>query len=328
MGWRVFLVVRQRMNSTPETYANYSGAREEKSHSVVLFCGLATTALSLIGVYLLDRSSEDFHIMGWYANYILPMGAVLVGVVASSGYGIASWVSGIKITRSLLWMVLGLQVVAYFAAQYVEFTGLHLVHRKTGEPVGFLEYYDLTARSFAWKQDNGQSGEPLGTWGYAFRALELLGFACGGLIIPAVMRKAPYCQSCQRYMRTRQLTLFSASVPARKVKKSDVGATQAYAAEQEAAFEAGKQTWESLRQMAADGKGSGFGAKLQELAAARKEAAKLPKRFSLKAVTCKKCASGWLHVDALTGQGKQLKQTEFARLDLSPEFVRSVWPQP
>ena len=315
------------MNTTQETTTSvlYAGPQEEKGYGSVLFCGLATTAFALFGVYLLDRSATDFHIMGWYANYILPIGALIVGVAASSGYGLASWFSGVKISRALLWMVLGLQLLAYFSAQYIEFKSLHLTHRASGAPVGFFEYYDMVARAFAWKQDNGQSGEPLGMWGYAFRGLEMLGFVGGGLIIPAVMRKAPYCQACQRYMRTQQITLFPGSVPARKVKKSDAAAMSAYAAEQQQAFDKGKQTWESLRQLAADVKAPEFKTKLAELESGKKAAAKLPQRFSLKLVRCKRCASGWLHVHLLTGQGKQLKQTEFARLDVTPEFVRSVW---
>jgi hypothetical protein len=315
------------MNATQETSSSvtYHGPQEEKGFSFVLFCGLATTALALLGVYVLDHTAEDFHIMGWYANYVLPIGALLVGIVASSGYGLASWFSGVKITKALLWIVLGLQLLAYFAAQYIEFKSLHLVHRSTGAPVGFVEYYDFQARSFAWKKDNGQAGEPLGMWGYAFRGLEMLGFVGGGLIIPAVMRKVPYCQSCQRYMRTQQITLFPGSIPAKKVKKSDLAAKAAHDTEQEQAFEQGKQTWESLRQFAAGAKATEFRAKLADLDPGKKEAAKLPRRFSLKLVRCKRCASGWLGVHILTGQGKQLKQTEFARLDLPPEFVRSVW---
>src|SRR5882762_1919210 len=197
------------------------GAHEEQSYSLVLISGLVTTGLALLGVYLLDTKTEDFHIMGWYANYILPVGALIVGVVASSGYGVGSWLSGIKITRGLLLAVLALQLAAYFAAQYIEFASHHLVHRN-GKAVGFFEYFDFAARSFAWKKHDGSGGEPLGLWGYAFRGLEIVGFAAGGLLVPALLSKAPYCESCRRYMRTRQLGLVPGSVPAKKVKKSDL----------------------------------------------------------------------------------------------------------
>src|ERR1700761_7758078 len=98
-----------------------TSVREERSQLPVIFSGVATSALALLGVYLLDVRASDFHIMGWYADYVLPVGALIVGVVASSGYGLASWFTGVKITRSLLLIVLCLQLGCYTAAQYIEF---------------------------------------------------------------------------------------------------------------------------------------------------------------------------------------------------------------
>jgi hypothetical protein len=55
----------------------------------VILAGLLTTALALLGVYVLDAKG-DFNIMGWHLNYVIPGGAIIVGLVASSGYGVAS----------------------------------------------------------------------------------------------------------------------------------------------------------------------------------------------------------------------------------------------
>jgi hypothetical protein len=220
--------------------------------------------------------------------------------------------------------VLLLQLLAYFAAQYIEFRGLHLVHRSDDSTVGFFEYYDIIARGFAWKQKDGTVGEPLGIWGYGIRALEVIGFVGGSLLVPALLRKAPYCQSCQRYMRTRQLAWFPGSVPERKVKKSDAAAMAAYQAENDKALESGKSTWETLRQLGVASKSAEFRNKLAELWPGKSAAQKLPARFSLKLVHCKRCSSGWLHVHLLTGQGRYIKQTEVGRADVSPEFVRPV----
>jgi len=308
-------------NQPPTTGA----ARGEQSYSLVLFSGVATSALTLLGVYLLDISNSDFHIMGWYADYLLPVGAIIVGVAASSGYGLASWFSGVKITKLLLWAVLAIQLIVYFAAQYIEFSHLKLMHRN-GTPVGFFEYYDYVARAFAWKHDNGGHGEPLGIGGYFFRALKIVGFVGGSMIVPAVLRNAPYCQACRRYMRARQLSLLAASVPIKKVKKKDFEGHAAHKAEQEEAFARGKRITEILQKMAADGQAPEFNQTLGELQPKKKQAAKLPHRFSLHLVSCKRCRSGWLLVKLLSGQGKQLKATVLARNDLQPEFVRSIQP--
>jgi hypothetical protein len=300
------------------------GIREERSYTMVLICGLATTALTLLGVYLLDRYADDFHIMGWYANYVIPAGAIIVGIAAASGYGLASWFSGIKITSKLLWMVLALQFLAYFAAQYIEFNNLHLVYQKTGRPVGFFTYYDFTARSFAWKQSDGKMGDPLGAWGYFFRGLEVIGFAGAGLIVPLALRKAPYCPACQRYMKTRQLALVPASVKVKKLKKSDEAGKAALEAEQQQAFDGGKQTVAALQQFATSNSTAEFRTKLEELQLGKKLAGKLQGRFSVSLVHCKRCYSGQLVAKLLLGQGQHVKTSEIGRTELHPEFVRSV----
>lgn len=297
--------------------ASAYGPQEERSNSIVLISGLITTALALFGVYALDRYTDDFHIMGWYANHILPVGALLVGLVAASGYGIVSWLSGVKITRGLLWIIVLLQILAYFTARYIEFRNLHL-------PMSFLEFYDFTARTIAWKQHDGTFGEPLGAWGYGIRFLEVLGFVLGGLVVPLLMLKAPYCPACQLYMKSRQLTLFPASVPVRKVKKSDASGQAAYEAEQQQAFDQGKQTLETLQQLATKNDPAGFRKKIEELQPGQKAAGKLPGRFALKLVHCKRCCGGQLLSTHILGQGNQIKTTEIARAEINPEFIRSI----
>src|SRR3954467_8419799 len=79
---------------------------------IVLLGGFITSALTLAGIYWLNRKSPDFHPMGFYANYVIPAGAILVGLVAGSGYGIASWLTGARIGRGLLWTVVAMQTGA------------------------------------------------------------------------------------------------------------------------------------------------------------------------------------------------------------------------
>lgn len=61
----------------------------------VVAAGLLTTAITLAGVYFAKEKSRE-NIMGWYVFHIVPVGATLVGMGASSGYAIASWFAGEK----------------------------------------------------------------------------------------------------------------------------------------------------------------------------------------------------------------------------------------
>ena len=119
--------------------------------------------------------------MGWYLDYVIPAGAMLVGLVAGSGYGGASWVTGRKIQRRLLVTIVVLQLLAYGIAQYLIFVSYGPLRLQGSDhTLTFPEYYDFEARHFAWKQEQSEkAGEPLGEWGYFFKTLEVAGFALG-----------------------------------------------------------------------------------------------------------------------------------------------------
>jgi len=289
----------------------------------VLLSGLATTALALVGVYLLSTNVDDFNIMGWYANYVLPIGPLIVGFVAASGYGIASWVTGQKITRNLLWTVLALQVAAYFVGQYIEFHSLGLQYND-GTPVSFFTYFDFAARSFSWQQKDGSAGSPLGLWGYGLRLLEIAGFCGGSLAVPLMLRAVPYCESCQSYMKTKEAGLLPSSAPSRRIKKSDATAQASYEIEQQEAWKRGGELTAAIAERAAAGDVGGYRALLAEHAPRKREIDKLPVRIALSVVRCPKCSGGFLKMMTRAGHGKQMKQEEIGRQELTPTFVRVV----
>ena len=291
---------------------------------LVVGAGLITTTLALFGVYLLNRHADE-NIMGWYANYVIPAGAILVGLVAASGYGLASWFAGVKITKLLLWTIVLIQIAAYFAAQYIEFTVVKPVYQD-GTPLGFWEYFDAVTRAFAWKGTRGKPGQPLGMWGYGLRALEIVGFVLGSLILPIVLWKKAYCSACQVYFRTKSLGLIPAGIAPRKVKKSDAEGQAAYAKEQEDAWNAGAALLGALTEKAAAGDADGFRALLADHAPKpkQKEYAGLARRIALSAQHCPRCHAGFLAATVFEGKANEIKQTPLGQTPLAPPFVRSA----
>ena len=204
------------MSPTSVTQLKYAPAPKGVNQPIiVLAAGVITTVLTLLLVYVCDRWA-DGNIMGWYANYVIPIGAIFVGIAAGAGYGLASWLTGVKIRTWLLSTVVALQIITYFCANYVQFKSRGpLMLPGSTHVLSFPEYYHYEAVNFAWKQENGKPGAPLGNNGYFFRALEVLGFVLGGIVVPAAMMKVPYCELCQIYMKTRNLATIPASVKLR-----------------------------------------------------------------------------------------------------------------
>jgi len=307
------------VTSQPKISPQLVAGSDAPYQSIVIAAGVTTTVAALIAVYYLNRSA-NVNVMGWYLDY-LPGGAMLVGLAAGSGYGIASWYTGTKIRRRLLLSIVILQLLAYGGADYLEFASLGPVHLR-GEThiLTFPEYFDYEARTFAWKKEDGKMGEPIGEWGYFFRALEIAGFALGALVVPAGLFKKPYCENCQVYMRTRTLGKIAASVPTRKVKKSDVTGQQEYAQNQDLAFSSAAAQLKALCDCGTAGDVDGYRAALAPLSG-KKVSDKLPKRLAVKLVRCGRCDSAYLQIQQMTGRGKKLKTTDLGRTDLPQGFV-------
>jgi hypothetical protein len=254
--------------------------------------------------------------------YILPIGAAAVGFVAGSGYGLASRFTGVKIRSGLLVTILGCQAAGYFAAQYVEYLQVAPCY-EDGTPMSFLEYFDIIARSFAFKGDDGSLGEPMGVYGYAFRILELAGFMVGGIIAPLILKGMPYCDLCQVYMKRRNLALVPAGVLPRKIKKKDLEAQAAYDAEIAKADEVADQAMARLTELAAAGNADEFFAIVSQIDATKKETAKLTRRILLQLAFCARCFAGHLQRTSITGQGKEIKSVAMDSIELTPEFVKA-----
>ncbi|HLK91418.1 MAG TPA: hypothetical protein VKZ18_16085 [Polyangia bacterium] len=296
---------------------------------LVLGAGIATTALALFGVWWLDNNTTDFNVMGWYADYVLPAGALLVGMVAGSGYGVASYLTGLRIRRGLLLAVLALQLSGYAPAQYLEFRSLTregpLVDAD-GQALGFARYYQARATSFAW-EDHGKRGEPLGNLGYLFVGLGVVGFALGGMLAPALLMKMPYCERCSLYMKTRALALVPASARRRRVSKKDAAGQAAYAEEQKRAAANATALLEQVSGLAARGDALGVKTALAAYPPRGAEARRVggfPARLSIRLARCRQCSSGHLQPQMITGQGRGIRVKALERLALPPGAPRVI----
>lgn len=288
---------------------------------LIIASGLVTSAMALGLVYALGRA--DFSVMMFYLNYVIPIGAILVGLAAGSGYAVATWLQNIKITAAACWLIVILQLGSYLVAEYIGFAHARATH-EDGRLMGFWEYFDAVTRSFAWKGDDGKLGNPLGAWGYGLRALEVSGFVFGGLLGALILRAKPYCEGCRRYMKTQKLGFIAASVPKRKVHKKDIEAVRQYQEEQDQAQLRAQVAVDELAAAAAADDGDRFVQILGTMAVTPKVNKKLSSSYSLEVVHCPACAGGYLKASSVSGQGDKMKVTETGRWDLSPAFVASM----
>ena len=275
----------------------------------VLIAGAASTALALAGVWAIAHYADE-NVMSWYADYVLPVGAILVGLVASCGFAFGSYASGARITGRLLFLMLSVLVAGYWAAQWLEFRQIFPggAVRADGTEVGFFAFFDLATRSIAFS-DHNQTGSPLGAWGYLVRVADLVGFTVGGLLIPFGLRKLPYCAGCGLYMRQKVVALIPADLPRRRISRKDAAALAAHEAARQQVQAQAEAALARLYQAADAGDGAGFSAAVAEVGPprARRATQKLPARWQVRAVHCPRCGAGELRTAVLTGQGRQTR---------------------
>lgn len=287
----------------------------------VIAAGLATTSICLAVLHFLNQA--DIQVMGFYAYGILPAGAIIVGLVSGSGYGFASRLKGAKIGRGLLLMVLVLQVVAYFGAKYLDYLDhIEVMRRVPGrEPAGsFMEYFDAVTRELRFVR-RGRLGPAFGVWGYALRAMELAGFACGGAIAPALLRAVPYCNKCQFYMKTREFGRLPAGVKPRKIKPKDTAGQIVYQQELKEAMDAGLHLLDDIQQTIESQEPARFREIISAYAGRKKEIARLSHRFILSLVRCPRCNSGKVLVTLVTGHAEAIRKEQAMEWEVDQAFL-------
>lgn len=280
----------------------------------VLVAGGASTLAALAALWFLQQNGFDP--MGFYVDFVLPVGAVVVGLVASSGFALASYRLGTRVTGGLLVAVVAMLAGAYFAALYLEFHMLYPggAHLKDGTPVGFWSYFDLVTRSIAF-EDHGKAGPALGLLGYGVRALEVAGFAGGGALTPLLLRRAPYCEACNLYMRTRKLASFPTDLQAKLMGDK----TPQRQEERRALLEQAQKGMDAL--FAAAGQG---GAALRTAAAPhapKRVAIKPPSWVELSLVHCRACHDGRLVATQYVRHGNNITGTPVREAPLTPGAV-------
>ena len=169
----------------------------------VVQTGLITSGLALFGVYVLATRINDLHLMSMYLWGWVPFGPMLVGLIAGSGYILASWWFGVRVGPGMVLAIIFVQLGMFMACHYADFETRDLVYRDTGQPVGFGAYFDRMTRRLGERELDPNEPPP---WrGYAIRFAEGMAFAAGGLLSALTLVGRPKCGVCGGLVRSKSL---------------------------------------------------------------------------------------------------------------------------
>lgn len=178
------------------------------ANQLILYGGLATSACALFVVYLI--ANFGFNLMGLYWLFIVPVGAIIVGLISGTGYAIVSKWTNFRASGTYLWFVVGVSLLTYGASHYVTYRQVLTTYRQViaangGDPdqvdqLSFIDYMRLTTESTEMADHDGDNAFTVGKFGYLLLLLEAIGFSGAAAIPLLVASQAAYCEDCSKYM--------------------------------------------------------------------------------------------------------------------------------
>ena len=161
------------------SYSKHPVERVRRHTVVVLGAGIASTIAVLLADIVL--CAHQFDPFGLFLAYIIPIGAIQLGLLAGAGYALASLWTCRGIGHTLISFAIVLSIVGFLAHWYAEFhSSGALTWRDSGDRVTYVAYLRYVAMHQAWYNEElatfGDSHECLG---YGILAVEALGFGLG-----------------------------------------------------------------------------------------------------------------------------------------------------
>jgi hypothetical protein len=138
--------------------------------------------------------------------FVIPVGAIVSGVVASSGYYFVARIFNHRPTRLLLVNILIGAVATFFLIYYFQYLTQTANGKRVADLMSYPQFVSSSLRSTLLQLDTDTSGPSgaLGSWGYLFALLQVAGFAYGGFAIYKHLVGKPYCDRCSRYMAAQE----------------------------------------------------------------------------------------------------------------------------
>ena len=165
-------------------------------------CGLITSILTAVGIVAIDNLTgfDLFTLSIWV---VVPVGAVLTGAAAASGYYFGSLYFHQRANWLLFLQMIVIAGLTQLLIYYIQYTTLVLDDGiKASDVVPFAQYLDLSLTKAHYhfgrgNQDMGEAGE----FGYWMAIIQFVGFLLGGICIFGFLLSRPVCSKCNKYLR-------------------------------------------------------------------------------------------------------------------------------
>ena len=172
--------------------------------------GAATTAAT-VGLLMWIYNSYGIDLSSFSFWFVIPVGALLAGAAAASGYYfVAKWTHTMP-TRRIMVNSIIIAGGAWMSLLWLKYVGMTFEDgTRVRDFVDFWTWFKITTENMSLnigaRGGSGVETGALGALGYVRQVIQFAGFAAGGLAVYAFLADAPICVNCRRYAKTRSLT--------------------------------------------------------------------------------------------------------------------------
>lgn len=149
--------------------------------------------------------------------FVIPVGAIGTGMVAACGYLAGARLLNCRPGRDLLGVILASSAGMFFLIQWFDYLFMTVDGRSIQEQLSFSDFlaYTIahTSLQFGVRGHFSGGGVDIGSGGYLFAAVQIVGFLIGGFAIYGYLTSMTYCEDCKRYLSNKgsQSRYFSSS---------------------------------------------------------------------------------------------------------------------
>jgi hypothetical protein len=167
---------------------------------IATYSGVAST-VAVAALLVFVELRYDIAIYG-YLYGPFPVGALLAGLVAASGYYLGARLASYQPGKLFLANILAVSGGNFFLIYFFDYWFGEQDGQRVRTLISFPAYllFELTHTTLT-SGTNDTDPTHLGAWGYLYGVGLILGFAAGGLIVWAIIRSMAYCTHCCLYMK-------------------------------------------------------------------------------------------------------------------------------
>lgn len=168
---------------------------------LVTACGLVTSVLTAIALEVIERLT-GFSLFTFSFWVVIPVGAILCGFAAASGYWLGCRWLHVRPGGLLALQMVLVAGATYLLIYYLQYATYALEDgRMLSEVMEFPAFLKIALTSAQYQFGHAGSGTvEVGRFGYWLGGLQFIGFLVGGLAVQGLLAGKPYCDGCRKYL--------------------------------------------------------------------------------------------------------------------------------